>query len=104
MGGRDAPQYSHALQLVHHLGARKRLWQERQQLEARLRAGAPGLAAELERTSADPQWDERLGAFEAAWRWLRADARLTFLANPDVEVEVREQLADCREQLRAHPR
>ena len=43
------------------------------------------------------EWDERLGAFGAAWRWLRADARLTFLANPDAEVEVREQLAGARQ-------
>ena len=55
------------------------------------------LAADLSRTPHEPIWDDRLASFGAAWRWTQANERLTLLANPDAEDEVREQLAGARQ-------
>ena len=73
---------------------------DRERLLQRLAGAAPRLAGELVRTLDDPLWDTRLTQLGDVWRWLQADARLTILANPDTEVEVREQLVDCRRQIR----
>ena len=73
---------------------------DRQRLLALFNGTAPKLAGELVRTARSPIWDGQLSQLEAAWRWLQADSRLTELANPDTEVEVREQLAECRREIR----
>ncbi|GGK85698.1 DEAD/DEAH box helicase [Deinococcus radiotolerans] len=97
---RDPDAYSQAHRRVLHLTARKQLLEERDQLMATLRRTAPTLADELRTQPEDAVWDERLRSLEAAWRWLRADAELARLSNPDTEVDVRQRLAACRQRIR----
>jgi superfamily I DNA and/or RNA helicase len=40
-----------------------------------------------------------LSSFTAAWNWMRADAYLERLADPDTEVEKRARLTTCREEI-----
>ena len=79
---------------------RQTRFQDRQRLLNQLTGTAPKLAGELLRTAASLAWDGQLNQLGAAWRWLQADGRLTQLANPDTEVEVRAQLAECRREIR----
>lgn len=97
---RDADAYSQTYLRAVHLTARQELLGERQHLLEKLRACAPVLADELREHPEEAQWDERLASLEAAWRWLRADAELAWRSNPDTEVEVRSQLAACRQRIR----
>ena len=94
---RDPEGYGHASLELGRVAANTALCRERQGLEQRLRAAAPTLADDLSRTPHEPIWDDRLASFGAAWRWTQANERLTLLANPDAEDEVREQLAGARQ-------
>ncbi|SMB94167.1 AAA domain-containing protein [Deinococcus hopiensis] len=96
--GRDADAYGRAYLQVQHLVNRMKLASLQSELMSRLHRAAPALAHELKITFAESFWDARLASFEAAWNWVRADLRLTELANPDTEVEVREQLATARQE------
>lgn len=95
--GRDADAYGGAYLNVQALTQRGALLAEQQDLQRRLKAGAPLLAEELLSTFQNDIWDARLGSFEAAWNWVRADLRVRELANPDTEVDTREQLAAARD-------
>ncbi|MDV6373394.1 AAA domain-containing protein [Deinococcus arenicola] len=94
---RDPGGYGHAYLELGRVAANAALWRERQELEQKLRASAPTLADDLVSTPHEPIWDDRLASFGAAWRWTQANGRLTLLANPDAEDEVREQLAGARQ-------
>ena len=97
---RDVDAYGVAYLQVKHLGERQALVSRQQVLLDRMRSGSPELARELTDTVDEPAWEQRLASFQAAWRWVQADARLKALANPDTEVEVREQLASARKTQR----
>lgn len=94
---RDADAYGTAYLTLQTLAQRQALLSEQQTLYARLKAGATLLADELLSTFPEPDWDARLAAFEQAWNWVRADLRVRELANPDTEVDTREQLAAARD-------
>ncbi|WP_104991412.1 AAA domain-containing protein [Deinococcus sp. NW-56] len=97
---RDADTYGQAYLRVVQLSARRELLRECEQLLEKLCVSAPVLADELRGNPEAAEWDERLASFEAAWRWMRADAELARISNPDTEVEVRQQLAACRQRIR----
>ncbi|WP_185974724.1 AAA domain-containing protein [Deinococcus detaillensis] len=100
VAGRDLESYGLMYLRVQDFYQRQARLQDRQRLLAQLSATAPKLAGELVRTAAGPAWDGQLAQLVPAWHWLRADDRLTELANPDTEVEMREQLAECRREIR----
>ena len=50
--------------------------EDRSKTEAVLAQAVPGLADTVSGTIEDPIWNDRLGAWEAAWRWAIADAWL----------------------------
>ncbi|MDR6219844.1 AAA domain-containing protein [Deinococcus soli (ex Cha et al. 2016)] len=95
--GRDDEAYGLAYLSLQALAQRQALLSEQRALLSRLRAGASLLTDELLSTFPEPTWDARLAAFEQAWNWVRADLRVRELANPDTEVDTREQLAAARD-------
>ncbi|GGR75236.1 very short patch repair endonuclease [Deinococcus seoulensis] len=95
--GRDAEAYGLAYLKLQDLAQRQALLSEQQALLSRLGAGASLLADELLSTFPESTWDARLAGFEQAWNWVRADLRVRELANPDTEVDTREQLAAARD-------
>ncbi|ULH16662.1 AAA domain-containing protein [Deinococcus sp. KNUC1210] len=97
---RHTDAYGLALLHARTLLARRDELSHRDLLMGRLRQGAPALGDELARTPADPVWDTRLAHLETAWRWMRAEAYLEELANPDAETEKRTRLTDCRQEIR----
>ncbi|PYE51991.1 AAA domain-containing protein [Deinococcus yavapaiensis] len=97
---RDVNAYGAAYTRLQHLHGRRAQLDERDALLDRLNAAAPALADELTPSASDDAWTTRLATFERAWQWMRADARLTELANPDTEVDVRADLAACRQDIR----
>ncbi|MGY2892838.1 AAA domain-containing protein [Deinococcus sp. UYEF24] len=98
--GRHSDGYGLALLHMHALRARQEELAQMNALQARLEKTAPALAQELQRSHTEPVWDRRFGQFGDAWRWLRAEARLEALANPDAETEQRARLSTCREEIR----
>lgn len=96
----DGDGYGLALLHARTLLARRDELAQSSALLKSMKQNAPALGDELERTSADPLWDARLSHLDAAWRWMRADAYLEKLANPDTEVEKRTRLTDCRQETR----
>ncbi|EYB67853.1 hypothetical protein DEIPH_ctg032orf0104 [Deinococcus phoenicis] len=97
---RDSAAYGQAHARLLHLTARRERLAGREDLLGKLRSAAPAFADELTASARETAWDERLGNLEAAWRWQQAEARLAYLANPDTEVDVREQLVHTRQRIR----
>ena len=65
---RDITVYSQAYEIVQGVGA----WREdelRAQVETALRVAVPGLTECVTANLADKAWGNRLGEWEAAWRW-----------------------------------
>ena len=92
--------YGLALRHARALHQRLGELQQMNALLSRLRQTAPSLAQELEDQPSDPAWDSRLAHLGAAWNWLRANAYLEELANPDAETEKRSRLEACRQGVR----
>lgn len=93
---RDADRYAQASQQLEALEERAYLLSERQALLSDLERLAPDLTDALLSDVQDEIWYDRLATLEEAWNWVQADLRITELANPDTEVEVRDQLAAAR--------
>ena len=74
------------------------LHRKRELLNA-LTARAPRLAREIQDTSANAVWDERIGVFERAWDWARAQAWLIRLAEPGAERRLRLELDHTKKRI-----
>ncbi|HEX9344061.1 MAG TPA: AAA domain-containing protein, partial [Actinomycetota bacterium] len=92
---RDLAAYSSAFAGIEEVADGKALTERRDALLARLRAGAPQLAAALERQPDDPAWDERLAELERAWDWARAEGWYRGMVNPAEERAIGERLRAC---------
>jgi very-short-patch-repair endonuclease len=71
---RDHDAYAAALRRVERLGRVRETAARRDELGARLSTSARNLREAIERTAADPQWTDRLAAFEHAWAWASTGA------------------------------
>lgn len=69
----------------------------RQALHDRLAGRAPELARELADAPADSAWDERMGDFDRAWNWARAQAWVNRMAAPEAEQHHRLELDDAKQ-------
>ncbi|WP_420595122.1 AAA domain-containing protein [Deinococcus sp.] len=92
--------YGLALLHARDLHQRRSELEQMSALLSRLRQTAPALALVLENSPTDPAWESRLTHLGAAWNWLRANAYLEELANPDAETEKRSRLEACRQGIR----
>jgi very-short-patch-repair endonuclease len=96
---RDALAYAAQRGNLDRLAARRDALLRRRELTERLRAAAPRMAARLAATVSDPAWDAKLGAFDAAWDWARADAWLVAQADPMLTARLERDLDDARQRI-----
>ncbi|HYW25308.1 MAG TPA: AAA domain-containing protein [Terriglobales bacterium] len=96
---RDALAYAAQRANLDRLAARRDDLLRRRELAERLRAAAPRLAARLAATVSDLAWDAKLGAFNAAWDWGRADAWLIAQADPTLTARLERDLDDARQRI-----
>ena len=75
--------------------ARKRRW-----IEGRLEAVVPGLPHCLVSTAQDASWDDRLNAWEDAWRWAIADTWLRKRCDPSHQQKLEQLRTDTETEIR----
>ena len=73
--------------------------EDRSKTEAVLSQAAPGLVAAVAGSIEDPTWNDRLGAWEAAWRWAIADAWLAKRSDYAYHQELQQRRRDTEKKI-----
>jgi very-short-patch-repair endonuclease len=96
---RDLGAYASAFAGIEEVRNHRALVERRDGLLDSVRAEAPQLARELERTPDDPVWEARLDSFEQAWSWARAETWYRSLESGAEERAVSDRLLVCDERV-----
>jgi very-short-patch-repair endonuclease len=99
--GRDHERYALDYRRLERLVEVRRLVARRDQLGARLHAGAPRLHAALMAEPAQPEWPDRLARFSQAWAWAAAGTLIRNRKALDVN-EVQAELTRLEVEIRSH--
>jgi very-short-patch-repair endonuclease len=96
---RDHPGYAAAHLRLERLLQVRRADTRRDELAARLSAGAPTLRVTIEETAAAPEWNDRLARFTEAWAWASTGAWVRERETEDVNA-LQAEITQTEERIR----
>ncbi len=96
----DIHQYGKAYSELIELRSMREKRETRNSLFSRLKRLAPEAASHLTAAVTDSAWDKRMKDFSIAWNWARAKHWLESLSNPKHQVQLCDELEECRRKIR----
>lgn len=97
---RDCDLFHRGYKKLTDLQAGRQLVRRREEILLKTTGIASSLIAEIEASSSEGHWDERLISFTKAWNWARASEWLRNLSSPETQLQLSEQLATAQSEIK----